>query len=380
MYIRILSIRKHKEVSFINAYMNKYDNTQFMIDNTLLINIKCGDLIDIEYKNTYNNKGSIIKKIVEIKDKVSCNNFDSGKGINNIIVDNKEKNYIDARNGGFQIQILKYKKALIKKIKEILDFLDYFDASGLTNVIEHYQNGSGIIEAEILNRKSNAPKYLRITLENQLKQMTAITLQSTYAIDKVFRNMGEDSSHINEFLMLEMVSISNDIEKLTSFIKQIDTLSKELAEEYKIIIRDKEISVIDYEEIMKSKIDYEKLRKEFINTIVLNYPCTSPFIKKEEENDIRREIRWYINGHFIAHYYKDENSIENISEILNVQKLMCPTKDNINPLTYFEWGLPATASLGLSIDRWLQMLLDFENIISIANPIALDYQKKMKVK
>ena len=254
--------------------------------------------------------------------------------------------------------------------------MEFLDATGLINTVEHYQNGGDIKETTIEQRKNSMPKYLRITLENQLKQMTAITLQSTYAIDKVFRNMGEDSSHINEFLMLELVSISDDLNKLTDFVKQIDILSKELAEEHKFFIKDKNLNIIDYYEIETSNLDYEKIRKEFDNTLVLNYPCNSPFIKKEDNN--RNEVRWYINGHFISHYYKDENNIKNVNEKLQNQRLSNLSKDNINPLSYFEWGLPSTTSLGLSIDRWLQMLLDFENINSIANPIGLDYQKKRK--
>ena len=62
VYIRILSIRKHKQVTFINAYTSKYGNTQFMVDNELVDNIKCGDLLKIKYKNVLNNKGNTVKK------------------------------------------------------------------------------------------------------------------------------------------------------------------------------------------------------------------------------------------------------------------------------------------------------------------------------
>ncbi len=375
MYIRVLSIRKHKNVSFINAYTKEYNNAQFMIDNNLLANIKCGDLINVLYMYELNSKGRNIKKITKILEIVSCNNFESGKGINKTVIDYRQREYLDARNGGFQIQILKYKRELINRIREILNSLGYLEATGLINTVEYYANGSNVREAVIENRKNNVPRYLRITLENQLKQMTALTLHSTYAIDKVFRNMGEDSSHINEFLMLELVSISNDLNKLTDFVKQIDNLSKELAEKYKIIISDKKLKIIDYKDIVDSKTEYEQLKKEFVNTIVLNFPCNSPFIKKDECDGLRKEVRWYVNGHFVSHYYSDENNMKNIDEVLEAQKLL---GNNINPLSYFEWGLPSTVSLGLSIDRWLQMLLDFENIVSVANPIGLDYPQKRR--
>ena len=48
-------------------------------------------------------------------------------------------------------------------------------------------------------------------------------------------------------------------------------------------------------------------------------------------------------------------------------------------LNYYEWGLPQSISLGLSIDRWLQILCNLENINSIANPLSLDYVKRRKL-
>lgn len=374
MYIRVLSLRKHKLVTFINAYSEEFGNTQFMVDNDTYNNIKCGDLLKIEYVNTINNKGNSIKKITKILQIIPCHNFDSGKGMNGIVVNQKEKDYIDARNCGKQLNVLKFKHELLNNIKQILDSSNYFDASGLTNVVEYYAGGSNIVEATIEGRVEGELKYLRSTIENQLKQITALTLKSTYAIEKVFRNMGEDNTHINEFLMLEIVSLNSNVENMNNFVFQIDKLAKEICEKHSIPFPEKSINIIDYNEIAHSSIEYDRIRKDFVNTLVTNFPCDSPYIKKNEISGIRTETRWYINGHWISHYYDDENNINNIKEMLITQqsaKNVC-----INPMDYFEWGLPNTISFGLSIDRWLQMLLDFENINSIANPIELNYIKK----
>lgn len=375
MYIRVLSIRKHKTITFINAYSNEYGSIQYMLENNMVENIKCGDLLNVKCVDALNNKGILIKKIVNINERVVCNNFESAKGINGESISLKDKNHIDVINGGYPIQILKYKRELIYKIKHLLNTLNYFDATGLTNTVEQYANGSNIKDAIIDDRVDSEPKYLRVTLENQLKQITSLTLQSVYAIDKVFRNMGEDSSHINEFLMLEIVSLSQDIDEITKFVKEIDFLAKELADKYKIFVPDKKMEIIDYNDVIKLNIDYETYRKRFTNTLVVNFPCNSPFIKCDNDGN-RKEIRWYINGHWISHYYFDENQYSNIKGVLNEQ-IKNNEKKDINPLTYFEWGVPSTISMGLSIDRWLQMLLDMENIYLIANPIGLDYKSKV---
>lgn len=378
MYIRIISIRNHKTVSFISAYSREFGNTQFMIDNSIITKIKCGDLVNIDYYDTYNRRNLPVKKIVKIKELIPCKNFCSIKGMNNEKLDYKTKNLIEARNGGKPIQFLKFKNEVLSKIREILNNLNYFDATGLTNTIEMNSNGSDIIEAEIKDRNDREPRFLRITLENQLKQISALTLDSVFAIEKVFRNMGEDKSHINEFLMLEMVSIMKDFSDMLKFINALDDSVKELAEKNKIIIPNKELKIIDYSELSKSSLDYEKIRKEFLNTIVLNYPCESPFIKKDEKTGVRKEARWYVNGHWISHFYEDENNYDIINEILEKQKVKHSDKQ-INKLDYYEWGLPLTISLGLSIDRWLQMLCDIENINSVSNPLSLDYVRRRKI-
>lgn len=378
MYIRALSIRKHKTVSFITAYTKEFDIVQFMVDNQLLNEIKCGDLLNIEYIDSINQKNIPIKKIIKINHVIHCKEFNSIKGLNNEHMDIKSKNLIEARNGGKSLQLLKFKREVLYKLKEILNNMEYFDATGLTNTIEIKCNGSEIKEAEIKDRNDNEPKFLRITLENQLKQLSALTLESVYAIEKVFRNMGEDKNHINEFLMLEMVSITHSMNDIIKFISDIDTCVKEIAEKNNIMVSDKKIQILDYNDLVNSNLDYDILRKEFLNTLVVNFPCESPFIKKDELMGLRKETRWYVNGHWISHFYEDEINYNIINEILKRQKNNHTDKD-INMLDYYEWGLPYSISLGLSIDRWLQMLCNLDNINSISNPISLDYVKRRKL-
>lgn len=101
--------------------------------------------------------------------------------------------------------------------------------------------------------------------------------------------------------------------------------------------------------------------------------------KKNLNEDLRKEVRWYMNGHWIAHYYHDENNFENVKDILQFQQ-ETSMKENINTLDYFSWGLPSSVSLGLSIDRWLQMVLDVENLYTIADPLSLRYIERKLVK
>ena len=374
-YFRVLSIRRHKNITFINVYCNYFGIIQCMADNEIIKDINCGDLIECNIINDKNNKGKSIIRITKINKLIKCSNFPSYKGITNEIDNQELDNYLNSRNCGNQLKILKFKRELLNEIKNILNESNYFEATGLLNTVENYTSGSNIEPAIIQNRNINQPKYLRITMENQLKQITATLLKSSYAIEKVYRNMGEDASHINEFLMLELISIDSNMEKMLEFIKKIDNLVKIIGKNNDIIIPEKELKVIDYSELNAK--NYDLIRKGFTNTIVLNFPCESPYIQKDE-NGKRKEVRWYVNGHWIGHYYQDEFEYENVKEILKIQNENT-NKENINPMSYFEWGLPPTISLGLSIDRWLQMLMDLNNINSIANPISLDYKRRIRI-
>ena len=376
VYIRILSIRKHKNVTFLSGYNNEFGNIQYMIMNDIINNFKCGDLINCLVDDTINNNGKEIKQIIKVNYVIPSCNFESYKGINSKITDIKYKNYIDSRNGGKQITILKFKQELLKKIKELLDGLDFFDATTLLNNVENYKNGSGIIDAEIMNREDNEPKYLRVTLENQLKQMMAILLQSTYAIEKVYRNMGEDNQHINEFLMLEFVSISMKIDDIIILIEQLNKLSEELLIKYDIYSSNfKKLKIIDYQDLIEKSSNFEEIKSTLDNYLVINFPCNSPYIKLNENTNLKQEVRWYYNGRWISHFYEDENDFNKIKKSLDLQKTE-NNKNDSNQLDYFEWGLPNSTSFGLSIDRWMQNMLGEENINSVANPIELDYVKR----
>ena len=374
MNLRVLSIRKHKKVTFLNAYSDEHGISQFMIINELFQNIKCGDLINVDCVDTTNNRGDKLKQIININYVIPSYDFESYKGINSEIDNTKQKDYIEARNCGKQLIILQFKQELLKNIKNILDKKGFFDATTLLNTVEHYKNGSNIVDAEILDRDENDPKYLRITLENQLKQMVGMMLKSCYGIDKVYRNMGEDNGHINEFLMMEFVSINLSIQEIINFVLQIDSLSSDISKEYELTTQTEPIEIIDFNDLLKKNTAIEEIKNKLNNFLVLNYPCESPFIKKDEFG-LSTETRWYMNGHWISHFYEDENNFEVIQKSLELQSSQT-LKTDTNPLDYFKWGLPNTTSFGLSIDRWLQLLLNKESISSIANPLQLDYMKR----
>ena len=375
--IRVLNIRKHKNVTFLDSYTSRFGKIQVMYDNELSFPVCCGDLICADVFIETNNRGNKVlrlNKLIKIipsfeADLYNPNNHGS----------QREIDFINARNGGMQISLLEYKIKLVEEIKKVLIQKNYIDASLFINTVERFQNGSNIKDAVIKDRSDSEPKYLRVTFENQLKQMSGLTLNSTFAIDKVFRNMGEDNGHINEFLMLEFVSLHEDIDDIINFIFEIDALSRSVKNDYNLntLKECDNLEVVSYSSLLKNTSDFSLIQHELKNVLIKDFPCDSPYIKSYD--NFQSEVRWYMNGKWICHFYEDENDYNEIEKNLKLQD-QNTGKENTNPMSYFKWGLPDSTSLGLSIDRWLQLFLGLENINSIANPIGLDYVKKRRKK
>lgn len=376
MIVRILNIRSHKEVTFLDCYTNEMEKRQLMIDNQIKNNYKInsGDLLVCAGKEVLNKSGRKVIKINKIESISKSSDWDFYKGINNSKDDVKRNIFINARNGGSQLELWRYKKEVVQKLKEVLINDNFEDMTTFINVVERYKNGSNVIDAEIKNRDISEPKYLRITLENQLKQACSILLKSVFSIDKAFKNMGEDSGHTNEFMLLELVSLDYKINDMIKLIEKMDDLSRTCAKSLKNENLIEKIEIIDYNDYMKKGESIKSIIKEIQNCLLINYPVFSPLVKTEEEEQV--EARWYMRGKYIGHFYEDENDYNTVKSNIDKQNL-CNNNfsDDINPLSYLKWGLPETVSFGISIDRWLQLTIGENNINTISNPLGLDYVK-----
>ena len=376
---RILSMRKHKNVTFLDCYTGECGKLQFMIENDLLISndIGCGDYIKVTGNIITNKSGNevfLVSKFLTVSNSSDWNYY---KGINNKTSDVKQEILFNARNGGSQLFLLQYKKSIITKIKNVLEMDNFEDMTTLLNVVERHKNGSKVVDAEINNRNDKQPRFLRITLENQLKQACAILLKSVYSIDKAFRNMGEDNGHLNEFLLLELISLDYKIDDMIKFIYKMDQIARNEFYNFDNVEASfiSKLEIIDYNNIIKNGETIEDVNQQFENVLILNYPALSPFIRINSNGE-QVEARWYMRGKYIGHFYEDENDFKQISELIKKQNILYNVEDeDINTLEYFNWGLPETTSFGISIDRWLQLSLNEDNINTIANPLGLDYAK-----
>ncbi len=374
---RILNIRKQKFVVFVDAYTSNQQIEQLMFDRNMFFEsgLKRGDCFAMDGNDFTNKNGQQVFNVDNILWISPTQNWDMSR-------DGKvgEKGYSrfaqeNALNAGSQVRVFKLKNELIKTISDLLE-KDGFEAVKC-QVLEPKRTASLIPPFETKTRFGNQDLYLKITSENQLKQMSAILLKSVYTIDNVFYNKHADAKHQPESCTLEFVGLDFSRQKLLKLITHLSQISYDLCEKYGFETDKQKLpEIIDYNDLEHLGIKYQRRIPEFKNTILVNVPVNSPFIHCDEKGS-RTETRWYLNGSLTAHGYEDETNPKNIQQMLQKQKQdnQC---DDVNEMEYFNWGLPKSFSFGLGIDALVCRYLNLQHMSLATNPLGINYTSPVK--
>lgn len=370
---RALNIRKHKSVVFVDAYTNKGLIEQLMFDKDIFekTKMKSGDCFSVSGETVKNKNGYQVFKAQKLLWLNPCISWDrvnttqmTGSGYEKYAQTN-------ARNGGSQIAIYKLKKELITQISAILE-KDGFE-SAKCNILEKKRTASAIPPFQTATKMTNDPLYLRITPENQLKQISAILLNSVYTIDNVFYNKNPDAKHQPEMCTLEFIGLEYTQQKLLRFITKVSRLMSNLNKKYGFENTHSEIQeIVNYNDLDKLGIKYQRRIPEFHNTILINAPVDNLFVKNTAQG-CRTETKWYMNGSLIGHGYSDEVDYFKIKKNLQQQKESNDVQD-VNEMSYFKWGLPKSMSFGLGIDTLIYRHLNLSHMSLVCNPFGLNYE------
>lgn len=369
---RILSIRKHKKFVFANTYTSDGVRQQVVFDKKMFLekSFKKGDCISASCSLSQNNHKEEILKINRVFWISKCFEWDEAKNLPKKSQNHERYTQSNARNAGRQINVYKLKQELIQKITSLLE-KDGFENTPC-KVLEPERTASAIPPFQTQERYSERPFYLRITPENQLKQTAAILLKSVYSLDNVFYNKNPDARHVPEMCTLEFVSLTYSKQKLLCFITKTSRIMDNLSKKYQFETDIPAIpEIINYNDLPKMGITYQRRIPEFQNTILVNVPVDNPFIAPDK-NGLRTETRWYLKGNLTAHGYIDETNYEKVTEALQIQKRH-NNLDNVNEMPYFKWGLPKTISFGLGIDAMICRYLNLERMSMASNPLGINY-------
>lgn len=367
--VRILCVRKQKNVTFCDALAEIGSKLQLIYNNDLLkeLNLSSGDIISFEGEETVNKKGDPLTKVLTINWINHPINWTSPQGVKGgHLSSTLEDIRLNARTGGKQISLWKCKENFKKFIKNSLN-ANHFIEIGCKS-IELKRTSAARKPLHVTGENTDQDLFLRITMENQLKQACSILLNSVYSIDNVFYDKSVTGNVDRELTILEFVSLEFDSNDIVEFIKTIEcnlqTLYTELNLENLGYSLPSSLKIIDYNELPIGNINYES----FSNTVIKNVPVDSPFVEKDSSGK-RNEIQWIVRGKMIAHGYKDETCYSSLLSTVKKQKEQLGIT-NCNEMDYITYAIPQTYSFGLGIDQLLRKFYNLENLVSISNPLG----------
>lgn len=370
--VRILNVRKHKNVSFLDVYEKLGNRLQLLCQNSLLSNVSLsiGDILCIEGTSTVNNRGLPIIEVNQIYWQNPAISWCSPKGVYNTLQSSLEEIRYNSRNSGKQVYLWQGRYYAISSIKEMLISNDFLEIN--CKVIEDKRTSAKRVPLQVSSINQDSPLFLRITMENQLKQACAILLSSVFSVDNVFYDKAVTSNVDREVCILELVSIDHSTDDLISLIKNIDVILRDIFHQLHLnnynYSLPSPLQIVEYSDLNPQEVNISILE----NTLVKNVPVVSPFIKEMDSGE-RLEFQWFVRGKMLAHGYEDEFNYSNLLKAVNFQKEQL-NLDDCNQMDYMKYAIPRTTSLGLGLDQLLYRFWNLEHIISISNPLGIYFE------
>ncbi|WP_342261909.1 lysine--tRNA ligase [Alphaproteobacteria bacterium endosymbiont of Tiliacea citrago] len=312
----------------------------------------------------------------------------------------------------------KFRYRFISKLKEFLNANDYIEVE--TPILQKQASGALATPFQTHHKALNIPLYLRIAPETYLKRLMAGGYERVYEIGKCFRNEGIDTTHLQEFTMLEFYTAYWNYEDLMKFILNLFSfLMKELSildtityEGTKINIGQpwtrmtyselfKKYTNLDLEELLKdeSKL-YEELgklegidvnqykssaslidgvykkycRPKLIDPVIITHQpaVLGPLAKQNIDNPLFSDrFQVVINGLEVVNAYSELVDPELQRSILEKQKELKSNgeeeamESEEDFLLAMEYAMPPMAGVGIGIDRVIGLLTDSSNLREI---------------
>ena len=306
----------------------------------------------------------------------------------------------------------------VKQIRRYLEDLEYIEIE--TPVLSNKASGALAKPFVAHHNALDMEVYLRIAPETYLKRAIVGGFTKVFEFARCFRNEGMDSTHLQDFTMLEcycsyfnykdnMLLIEDMLKKVIQktfgtlqitigdktidFSKKWETVSfKELLMKYISIDLDQyDTKEKLLEEIKNKKIElesetpiellgygnlvdllYKKVARPFMiePVFLVNHPIElSPLARANDENkNITDRFQLVINGAEIVNAYSELVDPQEQLKRLEVQAKLNAEGDSeamVMDMDYIgamEYGLPPISGWGMGIDRVLQVLTGTPNI------------------
>lgn len=367
MLFRILTLRRHKTVTFCDAYSYELFRSQIMISNSKLENknLIIGTIIDCQWHYEINKSGNEVVYVDEIKNIILPIKNVSYKSFNlseeNIKLEDVFSNEL---NGGVKLRRRRWYIELISTIRE------YLEQQGILMVstpILCKNRGTSVVNPARVSGEYLGEKYIKITHELELKKLVFSLLAPVFEFGYVVRDRYVTQTGRNEFFTLEGVIPQGVFFDLTKFYLFVIDKSKKIAMDLhlqyntdfdSIMCIDLKREFEDREKVFSKKAFlnyYKKENEKHKNVIFINAPLDSP-LGWQDEFGMPLETQWNYNGHGIGHGYYDEYRVNILLEEFTKQQELLRKKgiDADLPedfLRYCEYAAVPTFSFNLGIER-----------------------------
>lgn len=364
MFARIIGVRSHKNVVFADAIVEGGTTDQLLFMRTVLgrETPNVGDLIDVECQPSTSRAGKhvlAVNSISQIRRSISWHTGKDSSG--NTGADLRRDLLLNACSGGNSIQVFWLKNRIVSELRRLLC------SEGFTELQAPVLLGEDkgeVSPARVANPRMR-DSVLRVTFERILRDNAALLLTSFFSIGSVFRNMGENANHANEFLSLEFTALGYKEEQMLNLILRMAEIGESLVGSSGVKLNDGMdiVKTMDYETYARKK-ESGTLPVQYV---VVNMPTESSFA--EAASTGAHELRWYACGHCIGHGYHDTVTVANREDLDD------PEDASDTPAAIFDvadgWARPQSMSFGMGIDRWIMALVGLENIIESTHPLGL---------
>ncbi len=185
------------------------------------------------------------------------------------------KRYLDILMDKDSFVLFQTRAKIISKIREILDEEGFMEVE--TPILQSQASGAMAETFKTHHSDYDMDMVLRISLEAELKMIMAGGYPAVYEIGKNFRNEGSDSTHMQEFTMLEWYKAYKNLNyNLELTERMVKTLAKDVVGkmQFKIVgANDKEVEI---------DLDKEWKRIKFNDLILENTGWNSEGANREE--------------------------------------------------------------------------------------------------
>lgn len=369
--------------------------------------VSVGDIVGVYGKKgkTKNGTDSVWVEKITLLTKAVSSLPDKYHGVKNMQTCRRAA-YLDVLANREKYDVFRKRSGIIQGFRSVLLENGYMEVD--TPILSTVECASNARQFVAHHNALNAPVYLRVSAEIQLKQMVLCGYGKIFEFCRNFRNEGTDKYHRQEFLNLEIFSAYSTVEEMKALIIRlikagvggdgrlvygnrcfetdgiptydihgliydrlgIDVFAADTLDSLKKVMRDKGITDESGEGSLTNKnacinrmVDLCVEREGFY--FLKGYPVELyPLCRTEEGTSAAGMEYLYFSGMCIAQLCKEETDPKRLRALLDAQAENSDKEVSSDTgfITAASYGLPPMCGIGISMERLIMLFCGAESM------------------